>query len=169
MRGLVFLLLMIMPAVSFAKTFHTPPEEWEEPRVYHTEINEEEDFEERLEITHIHTQNINIDKEEKFFSPNQVYWYFVEEHENKILCRTKFCPINIYVFNERDYLINIKVKEAYKSSAVAINWVNEKLLYVEFWWNNKDGVYFLFDIEKEAIIAKEAVHSGFSLFKELHD
>lgn len=141
---------------SDSQEFHTSPDKWAKPRIYHTTIDGT--YDQKITVNKI--QDIEI--EEKVFSDNRAYWYALEKRVDKNLEADE----SLYVFNERDYLIKIDISgidHRYNSRA---NWINEKLIYYQWWWGRVLGGYIIFDVEREEIIQKEFVKDGGIAFQQ---
>jgi len=160
-------IICIMPSVVLADKLHTPPSKWSESRAYHLPMDSKGKarLDKSTSIKRL-TETPPRFKESKFFSPNNAYWYAVHEHANKTTCLAKNCPIIIDISNERDYLIRITLKNVYQSHGLLMNWINEKLLYIEPWWGAREGTYFIYDVEQEKIIHSEKVLDGSAIFKK---
>ena len=98
------------------------------------------------------------DSQQKVFSPHAVYWYFTNEDLPEPRQYKSTFAINI--FNERDYLVQLSFEDINKHYVEKVNWINEKLLYVEVWRGQVLGAYVIFDVGKERIVYKEVVHDG---------
>ena len=149
-------------------TWHTPPDRWSEPRIFHTP------FEERYEsYIHIDHHRVFSSPLGAVFSTNHVYWFFVQalgsdeieevQYLNEYGIRYgRFLPETpLYIFTEREMLIRIvpsKRDPDYRLRVV--KWINEKLLYLEIWWGCVLGTYYVYDVEKEQIIYCEMVNDG---------
>ena len=76
---------------------------------------------------------------------------------------------DLWVYNERDYLIHIKLIEHSRQYIPQIKWINEKLIYVQLWWGRIVGAYFIFDVERESIIIKEMINDGQIPFQQWNE
>lgn len=164
--GLVILTdVLHAPAEELQNHWHTPPDKWKEPRLWHSPF--EKTFEERISVSRV---KISSDFKRKVFSPNKAYWYAVNPDHPSDACQSSEgsrCQFHvsapdvpIHVFNERDYLIRILLKDHYPNFVLTVYWINEHLLYIEVWWGRIVGSCFIFDVEKESIIHKEMVYDG---------
>jgi hypothetical protein len=138
------------------REFHTPPDKWAKPRIYHTTINRK--YDQKITVNQIK----DIEIKRKVFSDNRAYWYAIEKRVDKNFEADE----SLYVFNERDYLIKIdisRIDSRYNSRA---NWINEKLIYYQWWWGRILGGYVIFDVEKEEILQKELVKDGGIAFQQ---
>lgn len=131
--------------------FHTTPDKWDQPRIFHTPFDEH--WADRIEIDTVPLAEIRT---EKVLSPNKAYWYVLTISDTM-----KPGPHSgtVHVYNERDYLIQIQLLDI-KSGALTANWINEKLLYVRTWLGRVLGFDLLFDVEQEKIIYREMVNWG---------
>jgi len=158
----LLVLSMILLAASCQKSntvereFHTSPDKWEKPRIYHTEIDPF--YDQKISITRIPIK----ETEPKVFSGNSAYWYALEKRVNKNLQAKQ----SLYVFNERDYFIKISIAETDHRYDGRAAWINEKLIYYQWWWGRILGGYLIFDVEKEQIIQKELVKYGGITFQQ---
>ncbi len=67
----------------------------------------------------------------------------------------------ILIFNERAYLIRIAPTTNDPDYVLKrVEWVNEKLVYIEIWWGRVLGSCFIFDAEKELMVYREMVNDG---------
>ncbi len=139
--------------------FHTSPDKWPAPRIYHTGNNQY--LEERMELSRI--PYAGALPEGVVRSSNQGYGFVTrdlapgEESEAALI---------IEVFNERPYLTRMVLSEPYRNFAPEVRWINQKLLYVEVWWGRLDGSYYIFDVEKEEVVIAETFHDGKIAFKQ---
>lgn len=158
----LLLLSMTLLAASCNKSnkvgsqFHTSPDKWEKPRIYHTEMDES--CEKKISVAKIPVKEI----EPKVFSGNSAYWYVLDKQVNKNLQADK----SLYVFNERDYLIQVNIAETDHRYDGRAAWINEKLIYYQWWWGRILGGYLIFDVEREKIIQKELVKYGGIAFQQ---
>lgn len=151
---------------STALEFHTPPQKWQKPRVVHSPLDEEytKRFEKDIQISYVKPRK-DIMAVEKTYSLNESYWFVVRDVKN---CKAGVCPADIYIHNDHNNLINIHINKLVDGLAVIVEWINEKLIYIEPWWNPLQGVYFIYDVEQEKIIARELVYNGEKLFEQAH-
>lgn len=139
--------------------FHTSPDKWEKPRIYHTEIDPSCD--QKISVTRIPIK----ETEPKVFSGNSAYWYALNRRVNKNLQADE----SLYVFNERDYLIKVSIAETDNRYEGKAAWINEKLIYYQWWWGRILGGYLILDAEKEKIIQKELVKYGGIAFQQFQE
>ncbi len=140
--------------------FHTHPSEWKEPRLYFTEFDRS--FEKNIKITRIKL----IDKGfVKNFSQNNAYWFVIVEPDFN---NEGPWSSEIYIFNEREYLIKIVLKE-HSSYTPEVFWINDKYLHIKVWWGRVLGSIFIYDVEKERIVIKEMIHDGTNIFNQYHE
>lgn len=158
----LLVLSIIVPTGSCNKSskvgsqFHTSPDKWEKPRIYHTEIDA--CYDQKMSVEKVRMENI----EPKVFSGNRAYWYVLEKRVNKNLQASR----SMHVFNERDYLIKVNIAETDHRYDGRAAWINEKLIYYQWWWGRILGGYMIFDVEKERIIQKELVKYGGIAFRQ---
>lgn len=43
-------------------------------------------------------------------------------------------PLEIYIYNEKDYLTLIQFQDLYFNFKPKFTWINEKLLFMRIWW-----------------------------------
>jgi hypothetical protein len=163
MRILLIIAALLLSAQAYAATsdWHTPPDKWSEPRIYHSAFDEE--FSKGIIVSRgkIHP-NSNI---KKVFSPNNAYWYAVQGAD---YMKPGPYSTEILIYNERGYLISLKLLE-HSQYEPKISWINEKLLYVEVWWGRILGTYLILDVEKEQVIYKEMIHDGVIPYQQYHE
>jgi hypothetical protein len=143
--------------------WHTTPDKWKEPRIFHEPF--EPTFEDRIKISRIALNKTaeKMDKKKLQYAPNQAYWYIVDAPDTM---KPGPWSTEIKIFNERDYLISVKLIDYAAQYMTTIKWLNEKLLYVQFWWGRIVGSYFILDVEKEKILIKEMVYDGGQAFQQ---
>jgi hypothetical protein len=138
--------------------FHTTPDKWEKPRIFHSQLNE-------LSSERISVSRIPLSKTsgEKRFSPNGGYWFTVSQ-----LDTMKPGPYNfeIDIFNERDYITRLELLDIYGNFKRQAEWINEKLLFVSVWWGRVMGTDLIFDVEQERVIYKETTNYGSIVFQQ---
>jgi hypothetical protein len=129
--------------------FHTTPDKWREPRLFH----------EPLEAVDSHlspplAQRVRVDRvqagaapESRVASPNKAYWFNAS------------CPV-IDIHNERDYLVRVSLAEADCGADMQTRWISEKLLFVRVWWGRVLGSDLIVDVEREKVLYHEAVNDG---------
>lgn len=159
---LIFLLCILQSCAikrEIKQDFHTPPSKWEEPRLYFTEFDRS--FEKNVDISRMKIQDSEVEKK---ISPNNAYWFkIIEPDFNK----EGPWSTEIYIFNERDYLIKIVLKE-HSNYIPEVFWINDKYLHIKVWWGRVLGSIFIYDVEKERIVIKEMIHDGTNIFNQYH-
>jgi hypothetical protein len=143
-------------------SWHTRPDKWKEPRLFHTPFQQR--YEERIAVSHVpQSEEFKF----KLSSPNRAYWFGISpDVQSNQTCRDKvefevFTPdARICVFNERDYLIEITLKDHYPNFLMNASWVSEKLLFVRVWWGRVLGTDFIFDVEQESFVYREMFNDG---------
>ena len=139
--------------------WHTRPDRWRGPRNFQTPF--EPGYEGYLSVTQ---QSIETDpRTSKLFSPNKAYWL-----TSSGSLPVRFTPDNpILVFNERAYLIRIAPAKSDPDYFLKrIDWVNEKLVYIEIWWGRVLGSCYIFDVEKELMVYREMINDGTLPFQQ---
>ena len=120
-RLIVFIALI--PLICFGqKNNHTSPDKWKEPRIYHSPWDSS--FNSKIRILKINQFEQKIKK----LSSNNAYWFSSDFAGNSNWERTS----SIYVYNKRQKMIKVKILNIYQSEP-KIEWINEKLLYIEWW------------------------------------
>jgi len=160
--------MSIIAANSYENIFHTSPDKWSEPRIFHQPLGYlQGGFDKNFLISDLTVLELKLsdsDKEHRTFSANSAYWYYIPEHKNKSKCRKGSCAIEMYIYNERDVVKKFTFKNIFKSSSVLVEWINEKIIYIEPWLDASGGYYILYDVEKERIIQAESVRAGGKIF-----
>lgn len=137
--------------------WHTSPDKWKEPRIYHTSFDKS--FDGRITVG---KDIVPVQLTEQHWSSNKTY-YFITYSPNF----QKKGPWNtvISVANESGYFVQVLLTD-HKNSSPTAKWINEKLLYIEVWWGRILGTTIIFDVESEKIIHKEMVHWGLIAFQQ---
>ena len=154
----IFLLLLVFDSSVYSAEWHTSPDKWEEPRSFHSQFDK--DYENRIQVTNYKFKG-EIDN--KIYSPNKAYWFTLNLPDT-----TKNGPWSseVIIFNEREDFIKIRIVDYAATYSTKAEWINEKLLYVQFWFGRIMGAYFIFDVEKEKILIKEMVWDGHQAFQQ---
>ncbi len=167
-----FLTVLLTTTAGFAysdDTFHTTPDRWKEPRIFFTpsvQNSESGSTEPGVKISRV-TQDISC--RAKVPSPNKAYWIgFDPEHGYKKWDKpnpgasfsTEIADVPLYVFNEKEYLIKIMLKDHLTNFGLRVQWINEKLVYIRVWWGRVVGSDIIFDVEKEVIVYDEIINDG---------
>ena len=157
----LFFLVNVNSVSSFE--WHTTPDKWNKPRIFHEPF--EPTFENRIKISHVALNKTadEINKKKLQYSPNKAYWFVVDAPDTM---KDGPWSTEIKIFNERDYLVSIKLIDYAAQYTTKINWTNEKLLYVQFWWGRIVGSYFIFDVENEKVLIKEMFYDGGQAFQQ---
>lgn len=144
-------------SVALSWEWHTPPDKWKEPRIFHSEF--ESNYEKRIVISHKKLDENSLEKSEKgrVYSPNKVYWFIFNSPDTM---KEGQWSAQINIFNERNYIIEIKLIDYAATYNPRVEWINEKLLYIDFLWGRVLGTYFIYDVEKENIVIKEMTNDG---------
>jgi len=138
-------------------TFHTPPDRWQQIRMYHTPITDVE-YDDKIRLSRYN----GVDVGEKTFSPNGGYWFALKTKVDPDLRADTL----LWVCTEEDYLIGIEILETDHRYRAKANWINEKLIYLQWWWGRVLGGYLILDVESEQILQKEFVHDGQTAFEQ---
>lgn len=102
-------------------------------------------------------------EKERVYSSNKCYWFVINSPD---IMKAGPWSTQIKVFNERNYITEIELLDHAATYMTRVEWVNEKLLYIQFWWGRVLGTYFIYDVEKEKIITKEMIHDGGTAFQQ---
>ena len=151
---------------AYAYDWHTTPDQWKEPRIFHSEFDK--NYENRIRVSHAQSPRQSLEKNEKErnYSPNQAYWYVIHPPDT---LKPGPWSTEIGVFSERDYRISIELTDHAATYPTTVKWINEKLLYIQLWWGRVLGTYFIFDVEMERIVIREMVHDGGIPFQQWQD
>ncbi|MBI4823691.1 MAG: hypothetical protein HY805_05620 [Nitrospirae bacterium] len=161
MRSLVILFFLISLNNAPAYDWHTTPDKWTGPRIFHSEFYN--NYESRIQISHTNIDEKILREKERNYSPNGAYWFVVYSPD---IMEPGPWSTEIRVFNERDYIIKIELIDHAATYTTTIKWINEKLIYIELWWGRVLGTYFIFDVEKEKVVIREMVHDGGIAFQQ---
>ena len=159
----IFAFIIFLPTVCYSIDWHTPPDKWSEPRIFHSTF--EDRYNERIVITRT---EITDETKKHHYSDNKAYWFILQEPD---FMKSGPWSTIIKIFNERDYLINIQLVD-HNQYGVKAKWINEKLLYIQVWWGRVLGSYLIYDVEKERVIIKEMLHDGnipFQQYQQVRD
>jgi hypothetical protein len=153
------LTFLTVVAVGADGQFHTSPDRWKEPRLYHCPFDEE--FASRISLGRCAVPDT---LPERHMAGNQAYWFATISPD-----RTKPVPWNteVLVYDERDYLVRIQLRDVHYCGD--IGWVNEKLLRIRVWWGRICGTDLIVDVEREQIIYKEMVWGGAIAFEQFQE
>ncbi len=66
---------------------------------------------------------------------------------------------NLIVLRGSQTALKISVP-AFSKRPLDVRWLNAKLLYIELWFDLHNGAYWIFDIERETMIASEYMNDG---------
>jgi hypothetical protein len=152
-------------------SWHTPPEKWKAPRYTHSPLDTA--FSGRIRISRVpFTDGWKL----KRVSPNNAYWFAAnpawpaaelpECHAAEFQTDQK--NLSLFIYNERDYLINITWVDYDNRYSVKTGWINEKLLYMQALWGRALGSYLVLDVESEQPVIMEMVHDGTVPFQQSH-
>ena len=153
----IFAFIIFLPTVCYSFDWHTSPNKWSEPRVFHSTF--EDRYNEKIVIT---STQITDEIKNYHYSNNKAYWFTLQEPD---FMKSGQWSTIIEIFNERDYLINIQFVD-HNQYCVKAKWINEKLIYIQVWWGRVLGSYLIYDVEKERVIIKEMLHDGNNPFQQ---
>ncbi|GEM_PF-1741174 len=66
---------------------------------------------------------------------------------------------NLVVLRGSQTALKISVP-AFAKRPLDVRWLNAKLLYMELWFDPHNGIYWIFDIEREALLMSELMNDG---------
>jgi hypothetical protein len=127
---------------------HTPPHIWQEPRIFHVPLDTED-----LGLLTIGRVREPLEAgANRVLSPNKAYWF--------VWSRQGSDTVVIEVFNERDYVLQLRWQKADPRYGPRLSWINEKLLYGELWRGRLYGEYFVLDVENEKFLIRQKAIYG---------
>jgi hypothetical protein len=134
-----------------ASGFHTDPDTWDKPRLYHTSITD--DYADRVVVS---KSTFPAALLQPIHSDNEAYYFMVMGPD---FSEEGPWTTTIYLYNEREKLTRIELED-HAAYPVKVQWTNEKLIFVRVWWGRAVGTDLLFDVESEEIIFSEIVRDG---------
>ena len=139
--------------------WHTSPEKWTEPRVYHRPF--EDEFASRIILDHCTNRAATA---EHRLAPNKAYWFALIQPD-----RTKsgLSHSEVLVYTERDYLLRVGLRDVHYFDD--IGWISEKLLRLRVWWGRICATDLIVDVERELIIYREMAWDGGIAFHQWQD
>ncbi len=149
-------------AAAQTRDWHTTPDKWKEPRVFHRPFDPLDTAITKFEVQRDSTQ---ISTSDTVWSANRAY-YFSSSHPHAVEWHSP-CT-RVLVYNERPYIIHMSFVDDPRYDP-DVRWINEKLLYIEVWWGRVLGSAFIYDVEKEQIIYQEMVVDGLGAFQQWHE
>ncbi len=163
-RLLAIWLSLLLPSVAVAESgpVSPPPECWDSPRDYYAEGEGETGavrrVQERLQIDHV-SQAL---PEPMVVSPNGAYAYHLEFSPSGTASGAS--RVELLVFVERAYLVRLVASDAF--NAIDDHWVSGKLLYFRLALGRVQFLDFIFDVEHERIVYREAGAFGDLVFQQ---
>jgi len=139
-------LFLSVPTLVYA--FHTSPECWKEPRMFHSGPVWK-DLSPKIKLNRI-AEPVPADAT---FSPNKAYAFWVKQSDAKHPRHS-----DIYIFTERKYVLSNSYDDI--DGIDTPKWINEKLLTVRVWWGRIAATDVIIDVEAEKIIYSEMVEYG---------
>ena len=100
---------------------HTLPHLWQEPRIFHAPL----DREQKGLLTMDRVMEPLEAGANRVLSPNKAYWFAWRRQGSD--------TVFIEVFNEREYVLQLRWRKAEPRYGPRLSWINEKLLYGELW------------------------------------
>jgi len=145
--------------LAYGCDWYTPPDRWEEPRLFHCPFDEE--FASQIALDRC---AVPAELPERQLSPNNAYWFVTILPD-----RTKNGPwdTDVLVFAERSDLLRIRLRDI--RYCRDIGWVNEKLLRIRVWWGRICATDLIVDVERQQIIYKEMVWDGTIAFWQFRE
>jgi len=135
--------------------WHTTPDRWDQPRVFHTAFDEQ--WADRAHLIREPVKDVN---ETMVFSPNGAYWFAMVFSD---MFEPTQSSATIRIYNERDDFLCVHLPDI-KALCCKADWINEKLLFVSFWLGRALGIDLIVDVEKEEIIYREMTNWGGTAF-----
>ena len=77
-------------------------------------------------------------------------------------------PDSVVVTAGKPYLLRFRVP-AFDWRPLSAHWINAKLLYLEVWFNPHYGAWWLYDVDREQILAHELQNDGQDLWLECRE
>ncbi len=133
---------------------HTLPHLWQEPRIFHAPL----DREEKGLLTMDRVMEPLEAGANRVLSPNKAYWF--------VWRRAGSDTVSIEVFNEREYVLQLRWRKAEPRYGPRLSWINEKLLYGELWRGRLYGEYFILDVESEKFLIRQKAIYGHIHFQQ---
>lgn len=152
--AILIISLIFVGGRASAETFHTRPSCWTEPRIFHTD--------ERFRDLEIERVDGALGSH-SVPSPNGAYRFQVVMEESG---SNPPWNANLLIYNERPYLLRIRLPDISQRQAVEARWINEKLVFVRVWWGRIAGTDLVIDAEREAILLEDAVYEGSQPFRQ---
>ena len=149
-RPILILILCLVQFSVHSKPF-APVDKWEEPRMYHQSFDES--FKKRIQFG---KGNLPAKLLKPVYSPNKAYWYGLIRAD---YMKQEQWNTSIYINRQINNPIQISLID-HNNSEIKVDWVNEKVLYIEVWWVRIVGTYLIYDVEKEIILAREMIKDG---------
>ena len=147
------------PSTSSASSgWHTPPDHWDEPRVFHRPMDPE--YDDRMRASRVVSGA--SEGREWTPSPNRAYRFSLESAFDET---AQEWGSTLWVDTEQERWLRFDLLE-HGSSFPEVRWINEKLLYVSLWWGRALGTYWVIDVESATTVCSEMVHSGEIAFQQ---
>lgn len=164
MKAVRCCLAIVIAACASSQTFHTRPDKWKEPRLFHEPLDaspEAQQYKDRVRLNH---DRSGVAVATRVASPNRAYW-FSDQPAN---CEGEVRWGNriITVFTERTSLLRLILSKADCRYAGDVRWISEKLLFVRVWWGRVLGSDLVVDVENEKLLYHELIHDGDLAFQQ---
>ena len=143
---------------SKASGWHTPPDQWEEPRVFHRPL--EPEYDDRLRLSKV--ERAGAEGRQWTSSPNEAYRFSVESAFSE--ANSQWASI-LWLDTEQELWLRFDILD-HGSSYPEVRWINEKLLYVSVWWGRALGTYWILDVESGTRVHSEMIHFGLIAFQQ---
>lgn len=162
------LFLLLAPLIASGDwQFHTSPERWQEPRLFHAPF--EGRYSERIVLERMPRGEMRP----IHHSPNGGYsildrpkgsWEV--EAEDTVRCVADSRDVTLWVDTERDQALAVRIYDRYPNFGVSARWINEKLIFLRVWWGRVLGTDVIIDVEQERMIHREMVFDGGIAFQQ---
>jgi hypothetical protein len=67
---------------------------------------------------------------------------------------------HIHTYANKNYVTTLTLFDVSPEGVPEVRWLNDKLVYVEFWWRSTVGGYLIFDPDNEYIVTREMMFRG---------
>jgi hypothetical protein len=90
-------------------------------------------------------------------SPNEKYWFTITYALVNQAPSGQRLDYSIHIYKGGAYFITITLFDMLMEGVPEVRWINDKQLYLEFWWKRKLGAYMIFDTENEYIAVRDMI------------
>lgn len=151
---------LILAACARPQGFHTTPDKWKEPRLFHRSMDatiDGKEYQDRVQLGH---SSVQVPLEGRVLSPNKAYWFHADNPGCEGLDGARRRPRAIDIFTERPSLLRLTLIDTDCRYAGEVRWISEKLLFVRLWWGRVLGSDLILDVEQERVLYHEFVNDG---------